>query len=458
MTALENARKAAKTTTARNKPNPAPSESASIGGGMAQIGPIGKPWPESLDESAFIGPLGDHVKTIAPDTESDPAAIMLQSLISFGSAVGRNPKFAVGTSTHHANEFGVIVGETSSGRKGTSFSDALSAFVGVDDVWQKQRVATGLSSGEGLIYHVRDPVEQRQPIKKNGRVADYETVIVDQGECDKRALVIESEFVNVMKQAERTGNTLSITLRQAWETGNLRTLVKNSPNKATDAHISIIGHITETELKKYLTEVETANGFANRHIWFVSKRSKFLAEPQPTDPKRTNAIRTMILKNLEKAKKSGELKRDPEAQTMWSTVYEQLEQDRPGLSGSMLARAAPHVIRLSLIYALSEGAKAIGARHLMAALAIWEYSERSVNYLFGESLGDTVADSALALIRGCPHGISRTDIAKFHGNNLSSARLSSALGLLLKFNRARHEVRETGGRPAEWWFPAGGES
>jgi hypothetical protein len=114
------------------------------------------------------------------------------------------------------------------------------------------------------------------------------------------------------------------------------------------------------------------------------------------------------------------------------------------------------VIRLSLIYALSEGADAIGARHMMAALAVWEYSERSVEYLFGESLGDAVAESTLALIRGCPLGISRTDISKYHGNNLIAARLSGALGLLLKSGRARCEVRQTGGRPAEMWFPLGG--
>ena len=120
-----------------------------------------RPWPEPLDAAAFIGPLGEYVRAIESDTESDPAAVMLQSLLMFGSAVDRSPRFAVGTTMHHANEFGVVVGGTSSGRKGTSFGDARSAFIGVDDGWLDQRVASGLSSGEGLIHFVRDPVEQR---------------------------------------------------------------------------------------------------------------------------------------------------------------------------------------------------------------------------------------------------------------------------------------------------------
>ena len=70
----------------------------------------------------------------------------------------------------------------------------------------------------------------------------------------------------------REGNTLSAIIRQAWDSGNLHPLTKNSPIRATDAHISIIGHITREELLRYLTETEQANGFANRFIWLMVYR------------------------------------------------------------------------------------------------------------------------------------------------------------------------------------------
>src|SRR5581483_4114637 len=100
----------------------------------------------------------------------------------------------------------------------------------------------------GLIWHVRDPIEKREPVRERGRPPRYETVVADPGEEDKRLLVVEPEFANVLKQTERQGNTLSALLRQAWETGTLQTLTKNSPAKATGAHISVIGHITADEL------------------------------------------------------------------------------------------------------------------------------------------------------------------------------------------------------------------
>ena len=64
----------------------------------------------------------------------------------------------------------------------------------------------------------------------------------------------------------REGNTLSPSHSQAWDDGNLRILTKNSPARATDAHISIIGHITRRKRGRDLTETESANGFGKSHL------------------------------------------------------------------------------------------------------------------------------------------------------------------------------------------------
>ena len=73
-------------------------------------------------------------------------------------------------------------------------------------------------------------------------------------------------------------NTLSAIIRNAWDGKNLKTMTKNSPAKATEAHISIIGHITRNELLRYLDNTECGNGFANRFLWACVKRSKVLPE------------------------------------------------------------------------------------------------------------------------------------------------------------------------------------
>src|SRR3712207_6447286 len=53
-------------------------------------------------------------------------------------------------------------------------------------------------------------------------------------------------------------------------------MTRNSPSKATGSHVSILGHITREELLRHLSETETANGFANRFLWLMVRRSKEL--------------------------------------------------------------------------------------------------------------------------------------------------------------------------------------
>jgi hypothetical protein len=87
----------------------------------------------------------------------------------------------------------------------------------------------------------------------------YETEIADAGIDDKRLSAMEGEFANVLKVMSREGNTLSPVIRSAWDSGNLRSMTKNSEARATDAHISITGHITRDELRRLLTETESVN-------------------------------------------------------------------------------------------------------------------------------------------------------------------------------------------------------
>ena len=51
------------------------------------------------------------------------------------------------------------------------------------------RIQGGLSSGEGVIYHVRDPIDGREPIRQTGKIVGYQDVIQDQGVKDKRLAV-----------------------------------------------------------------------------------------------------------------------------------------------------------------------------------------------------------------------------------------------------------------------------
>jgi hypothetical protein len=88
---------------------------------------------------------------------------------------------------------------------------------------------------------------------------------------DKRLLVIESEFANVLHQSKRDGNTLSSGLRDAWDGTSIQPAVKTSRVWATDPHISFIGDITPSELLEVMSKREMTNGFANRFIFFYAE-------------------------------------------------------------------------------------------------------------------------------------------------------------------------------------------
>ena len=179
------------------------------------------------------------------------------------------PHYRVEGDEHHANLYVLLVGATAKGRKGTSWGRVREVFQRIPD-WKPH--VSGLSSGEGVKYHVRDAREETKR-NKNGELI---MEIVDEGVTDKRLFVVESEFASVLRAAQRQGNTLSATIREGWDSGNLRSLTKNDPITATGAHICIVGHVTDDELRAELTATDTANGFANRFLFAGAKRSKLL--------------------------------------------------------------------------------------------------------------------------------------------------------------------------------------
>ncbi len=399
-------------------------------------------WPAPLDNAALHGIAGEIVRAIEPHTEADPVAILLQLLTAAGSLIGRGPHFRVEGDEHHGNLFALNIGDTSKGRKGTSWGRVLSVFEQVLDPWAKERVLSGLSSGEGLIWAVRDPICSME---------DGTETLADPGVSDKRLLILESEFASTLRVLERDGNTLSALVRQAWDKGNLRTLTKNSTAVVTGAHISIIGHITADELRRYLTRTEAGNGFANRFLFCCARRSKCLPEGGGDVDLAPYAQRLALIAN--KARTFGRLTFDEVARAMWHQVYPGLSDGRPGLFGAVTSRAEAQTLRLALIYALLDSSHTIGANHLRAALAVWEYCEASARFIFGSAVGDPVADELLRGIRAAgAGGMTRTEMRDLFKRNRSGAEIGVALEMLARLGYvAERQVTDTGGRPAEVW-------
>jgi hypothetical protein len=282
-------------------------------------------FPEPLSELAFHGLAGDIVRRIEPHTEADPVALLIQVLIAFGNVIDRFAHAMADGSRHAMNLFCVLVGKSSKARKGTSWSHVRRLFNRVDEEWAQNCIVNGLSSGEGVIWAVRDQISRTVKGKRE---------IVDAGVKDKRLCVVEGEFANVLRVMGREGNTLSPVIRSAWDSGNLRSITKNAPARATDAHISILGHITRDELRRLLTETESANGFGNRFLWLAVRRSKCLPEGGNLDDDNLNDLVLQIHEAIEFARMAGLVRRDDDARKLWRRDLPATQRRHAGTSRS----------------------------------------------------------------------------------------------------------------------------
>src|SRR5262249_29092942 len=132
---------------------------------------------------------------------------------------------------------------------------------------------------------------------------------------------------------------------------------------------------------------------------------------------------------------------------LWSRVYDDLSEGEPGLLGSATSRAEPHVMRLSLIYALLDRAEKVRVEHLEAALEVWRYCYDSARFIWGAALGDPTADSILAALRESQDGLTRWDINNHFGRNKPATEIDRAINMLIERGLIRSAKEETAGRP-----------
>jgi hypothetical protein len=404
------------------------------GAGRAVVAlPAPEGWPAPPAGAAFGGLVGQITEAIAPHTEADPVAILSQLLVAFGAAAGRGAWFQVEATRHYPNQFLLLVGESARARKGSSWDHVARLLEAGDPTLA---VRTGLSTGEGIIWCVRDPTSTPEKAAVQ----------------DQRLLVIEPEFATVLKQTQREINTLSPVLRSAWDGRPLAILTRTAPARATNAHISVIGHITATELRHHLTAVELANGFANRFLFLACRRVRLLPEGGDPNPLAATNLPGQLKRNLTRAKHADQIQLHPDARELWHQTYTQLSATPDSdLAAAVNARAEAHTIRLAVLYTLTDAQKQITATHLNAAIALRDYTERCAIWALTPTTQNPLAEHIHTALRHAPNGLTRTQLRDLHHRNASTTQLEHALTTLANNGTATRQRILTNGRPAELW-------
>ena len=402
--------------------------------GGSELLPAPAGWPALPAPAVYHELLGEIVGTIAPHTEADPVAILTQLLVSFGAAAGRGAYFQVEATRHHGNEFMCLVGDSARGRKGSSWDHVRRLIIDADPSLEL-RILTGLSSGEGVIWAVRDPTSQ------------------DPGISDQRLLVIEPEFASVLKASSREISTLSPTLRSGWDGRPLAILTRTAPARASTAHIAVIGHITQHELRRYATSLELANGFINRVLLIACRRQRLLPDGGDPDPLAETGLDRLLAAALRHARTAGQVRLDPDARELWHHAYRKLATEQhDGIIGQITARAEAHIIRLALLYALADDQRQIDAKHLTAALALQDYAARSAAWALTGATGQPLAEQIHTTLRAHPGGLTRSQISQALNHNQPAGQIDHALHALHTAGRVTTAQIPTGGRPAQLWI------
>lgn len=405
--------------------------------------------PTELASEALHGLAGDVVRTIDPHTESHPAAVLATFLVGVGCLIGTKPHIYRDGSRQTTNEFAMLVGRSAVGRKGTAqrrvdeilkcikdsnstkFLSCPREREGVEirdkSLYEGLRLS-GLGSGEALIEALANE------------------------EDDRRRIIIETEFSKCLKIMRREGSILSETLRSAWDGDVLSNRTKGKHNVAVDTHIAILGHITDAELKAEMANVSLFNGFANRFLWIACGRSKSLPRGGGKTP--IEGLIQRVQAAIDLSRHYEQVEFNEPVMDAWDKggIYDLLNIDRPGVMGAIISRAAAHVTRLAVIYMCLDMEAQVNEDHLLAALALWDYSLASAESVFGRSTGDDTADRIdEALCEVAPGGLDRTQIRDLFSRNAKAGQIPNALALLEQLGRAHMSKVETDGRPIEIW-------
>ncbi len=385
-------------------------ELATIGAQLESTLPtIHNDWPAPMAEEAFYGLAGDFVHAVEPETEADPVGLLVNFLIAAGVLFGREAWAKAEGKRHYPVEYGVLIGATGSGgRKGTATTRVQPVIEGVEAGFH-DRVLGGLSSGEGLVKGI-SPKDDESP------------------DAVRRFLVLLPEFANLLGVMKREGNTMSAILREAWDGGRLRVLTRKEPLDVDNVNLSVIAHITPGELLNGLSETDRVNGFANRFLLLCVKRSKSL--PEGGADVDTAQFTSRLSDAVAAARGRGLIQRSDEARKLWATEYTRLTAGREGLKGALCSRAEAHVLRLSLLYALLDSASEINVHHLRAALAVWDYCERSVAHIFAGSSGDADGDKILTALANGPLTIS--ELHRVFGNHRETEWIEAKLAAMVR--------------------------
>ncbi len=262
--------------------------------------------------------------------------------------------------------------------------------------------------------------------------------------------MIEPQFASVLRASSREISTLSPTLRSGWDGRPLAILTRTAPARASTAHISIIGHITQHELRRHTTSLELANGYINRVLLIACRRQRLLPEGGDPDPLAATGLTGCSQPPCNRHAGPG---RSVLTRTRVSCGITPTASSPPSRPTGSSRRSPPALRRTSSVSRSSTPsptANPSGAAHLTAALALQDYAARSAAWALTGATGDPLAEQIHAACT-TSRGLTRSQISQTLHHNQPARQIDHALDALHAAGRVTSTQIPTGGRPAQLW-------
>lgn len=185
-------------------------------------------------------------------------------------------------------------------------------------------------------------------------------------------------------------------------------------------------------------------------LFALATRSKLLPDGGALTDGDFVRLGRLVRTRLEEARRVSRMSRTPAADELWRHLYGVVAKHEPtGLYGAVTARTEAQLLRLSIVYALTDGVAEIDAPHIGAAWAFLCYCDESALVLFKRFTGDRIADTILGALRKLPagQGMSMTEVHDLFGRHAKAAEINAACELLVAEEAIEKLDTPTGGRP-----------
>lgn len=314
----------------------------------------------------YRGWLADYVSLMQPTTEAPKSFHLGVGFTIAGAILGRDVWCSYGDPLY-ANLFTLLVGQSGKTRKDTAI-----------------RRGTRLISDHHIM---------------NGKlVSPITRIITDIGSAEAlmdelsehpNLMLYSTEFSKLMGNAKRKATgTIIPTLMQVWDAPiTMSSLTRGKPVEAHFPYMSVIAATQPEILANLMSEEDVFSGFANR--WFYvcgDATNKPIPSPPPVDSVLSAELyEELKQRRTEASNRSSGINLSREAHLRWQEWYtfDYHRDSATAEEDAMRPRHAPLIQKLALIYAATEGSKAITLDHLEAAISVIEWMGINVRRMVG---------------------------------------------------------------------------